>query len=125
MIVMTRETDTQKVREICALEGIDYSEDIKLFAAKDKDELLGYSLFSLTDKLTIINISTPQILWNSIGDGLFRATLNCAVENGVRSAKIEKALLKKLSGNVIPTEKVTESIDDCEEFLLSIKRCGG
>lgn len=124
MIVMTRETDARKVQEICLAEGIDYSEEIKLFAAKDKDEILGYSVFTLTDKLGIININTPQILWNSIGDGLFKGTLNLAIEKGVRSAKIEKSLLEKLSGNVIPAEKATETIDDCEEFLQSIKKCG-
>ena len=124
MIVMTRETDAEKVREICAAEGVGYSENTKLFVARDKDEILGYSIFEITDKLNIINISTPQILWNSIGDGLFRATLNFAVESGVKSARIDKTLLEKLSGNIIPTEKVTEEIGDCEEFLQSIKRCG-
>ena len=124
MIVMAKETDTNKVQEICAKEGVAYSEDIKLFVARDKDEILGYSIFSMTDKLTIIDLNTPQMLWNSIGDGLFRGTLNFAIENGVTSGKIEKTLLDKLSGNIIPTENVTQDIRDCEEFLQSIKRCG-
>ena len=124
MIVMTKETSVEKIQEICGIEGIDYSENIKLFVAKDKDELLGYSIFTLTDKLGMINISTPQVLWNSIGDGLFRGTLNLAVESGVNAAMIERNLLEKLSGNIIPTEKACEDIDDCEKFLQSIKKCG-
>ena len=124
MIVMTKETSAEKIQEICFIEGIEYSENIKLFVAKDKDEILGYSIFTLADKLNMINISTPQVLWNSIGDGLFRGTLNLAIESGVNVARIEKELLEKLSGNIIPTEKVSEDIDDCEEFLQSIKKCG-
>ena len=124
MIVMTKETDAKRVQEICATEGVEYSENIKLFTAKDKDEILGYSMYTLTDKLYVINIATPQILWNSIGDGLFKGTLNLAIENGVNTAKIEKSLLEKLSGNIIPAEKAREEIDDCEEFLQSIKKCG-
>lgn len=124
MIVMTKETDAKRVQEICEAEGIGYSEDIKLFTAKDKDEILGYSMYTLTDKLYVINIATPQMLWNSIGDGLFKGTLNLAIENGVNTAKIEKSLLEKLSGNIIPAEKAREEIDDCEEFLQSIKKCG-
>ena len=124
MITMTKETNTQKLRKICENEGVEYTEKIMAITAVDKDELLGYSLFSTEDRLCLINISTNPILWNIIGDGLFRATLNFGVENGIRSAKIEKALLERLKGNIIPSEKSTEIIEDCETFLQDIKKCG-
>ncbi len=124
MIVMTRETDTEKIKEISAKEGVDYTENIVIFAAKDKDDVLGYSIFSMKDKLYVLNVDTPQVLWNSIGDGLFRATLNFAIENGVTSGKIDKKLLEKLKGSIIPEEKATDVVDDCEKFLQDIKKCG-
>lgn len=124
MITMTKLTDAQKLREICEREGVEYTEKIMAITAVDKDEMLGYSLFLAEDKLCIINISTSPMLWNIIGDGLFRATLNFGAENGISSAKIEKNLLEKLKGNVIPSDKATENIQDCEAFLQDIKKCG-
>lgn len=124
MITMTKETNTQKLRKICENEGVEYTEKIMAITAVDKDELLGYSLFSTEDRLCLINISTNPILWNIIGDGLFRATLNFGVENGIYSAKIEKKLLERLKGSVIPPDKSTEIIEDCEAFLQDIKKCG-
>ena len=124
MIVMTRETDIEKLREICAEQGVEYSENTIAFTANDKEECYGYSLFLTGDKLYIINVKTPAVLWNSIGDGLFRATLNYAVENKINSARIEKSLLEKLKGEIIPPEKATDTIEDCETFLQDIKKCG-
>lgn len=124
MIELKKETDAEKIKEISKKEGINFSEDIKLFVAKDKEETLGYSIFEMTDKLCVLNIDTPPILWNSIGDGLFRATLNFAIESGITSGSIDEKLLEKLKGSVIPEEKLTATIDDCETFLQSIKRCG-
>lgn len=124
MIAMTKETDLEKLKVICAEEGVEYSANVLAFTAKDKEECYGYSLFFTGDKLHIINVKTPDILWNSIGDGLFRATLNYAVENKINSARIEKSLLEKLKGGIIPLEKATETIEDCEAFLQDIKKCG-
>ena len=124
MIFMTRETDIDRLKEICAEEGVKYSANVLAFTAKDKEECYGYSLFFTGDKLHIINVKTPDILWNSIGDGLFRATLNYAVENKIASAEIEKELLEKLTGKTIPIEKATEKIEDCEAFLQDTKKCG-
>ncbi len=124
MIAITREPDIKKLREICAEEGVEYSENTLAFTAKDKEECYGYSLFLTGDKLHIISVKTPDVLWNSIGDGLFRATLNYAVEKEICSASIEKNLLEKLKGGIIPHEKASETIEDCEAFLQDIKKCG-
>ncbi len=124
MIVLKRETDTESIISICKDENVEYGENIGVFVARDKDETLGYSLFSVGKSLAIINVKTLPIFWKSIGDGLFRATINFAIENGISSATIEQPLLEKLVGDIIPKEKATTNIADCEKFLEEIKRCG-
>ena len=123
MIVLKRETDVESIISICKDENVEYDSNIGAFVARDKDEILGYSLFSVGESLVIVNVKTSPILWKSIGDGLFRATINFAIENGILSATIEKPLLEKLIGDIIPKEKATTVIKDCEKFLAEIKKC--
>ena len=124
MIVLKRETDVESIALICKDEKVEYSENMGAFVARDKDETLGYSLFYIGERIAIISVKTPPILWKSIGDGLFRATINFAIENGISSATIEQTLLEKLTGDIIPKEKATTNIEDCEKFLEEIKKCG-
>ena len=124
MIVLKRETDVEIIESICKDENVEYGDNVGAFVARDKDEILGYSLFSVGESLEIMSVKTPPILWKSIGDGLFRATVNFAIERGISSATIREPLLEKLTGDIIPEEKATTVIADCEKFLEEIKRCG-
>ena len=124
MIVLKRENEVETILSICKDENVEYTEKMGAFVARDKDEILGYSLFCVGESLAIINVKTPPVLWKSIGDGLFRAAVNFAIESGISSATIEQPLLTKLTGDIIPKEKATTFVADCEKFLEEIKRCG-
>ena len=123
MIVLKKETDSTAIAKICETQGLEYNENVGAFVAKDREEILGYSLFSVKEDLTLIDIETSPILWKSIGDGLFRATINFAIENGISPVKIEDKLLEKLTGDIILKENAKPVIEDCEKFLQESKRC--
>ena len=123
MIVLKRETDVENIISICKEENVEYADNVGVFVARDRDEILGYSLFFVGQSLAIKNVKTPLVLWKSIGDGLFRATINFAIENGISTATMEQSLLEKLTGDIIPEDKATAVVEDCEKFLEEIKRC--
>lgn len=125
MIALTAEKNADTVAQICGKEGTPATEQTVVYTAKDKEEILGYLIFEVSDRLRMINIVTEPLLWNSLGDGLFRAGLNYACEHGISGAVIEKPLFERLKGNIIPDNIEEREIKDCEKFLQSIKRCKG
>ncbi len=124
MIVLSVESDDTVVEALCRRAELPCTDRTKAYTAKDGEEVLGFSLFEVGEKLDFLTVETAPMLWNSIGDGLFRATVNYAIEHGICGARIEKPLLDRVRGNIVPEKAAAEQIENCEDFLLAIKRCG-
>lgn len=121
MVTLNPETDLQKVADLFAKHGLDYTENSGCIAARHKDELLGFCLYDIDAEAVTIRYIYPE---NDIplADGILRSTLHLAARRGLTKAfysdKAPEQLFERL-GFVADKSKKALNIDKLFEA------CGG
>lgn len=121
MLTLLKE-EKETARKYFLDNGIDFSETSGMLAAKDKNEILGYSLYTLNEKeMAVIKIVSDDLM---LFDGILRSTLHIAAERGVMRAlyadSLDKTSLEKLSfikdegEKTLDIDKLFKSCCGCE-----------
>ena len=119
-MITLKTTDKNEAKAIFEKEGIAYTQYSDCLCAKDKDEVLGYCLFDITDGEMTIRAIEPQ---NDLMllDGVLRSTLHIAaslnIEKAVWSDKAPEKIFKTLGfvteENTLNINKLYESGCSC------------
>ncbi len=80
MIEIKQTNDVELIKKYAEIEGVEYSDNLKMIKAFSGDEILGFSLFNVFNKKMVIETIKPKedILFL---DGILRSTLHFASEN--------------------------------------------
>lgn len=108
MITLLKE-DIGKTKLYFKENGFSFNENSGCLAAKEREEVLGYSLFYLDGEgMTVLKIAAGDLM---LFDGILRSTLHIAAERGVMDAFYADTL------NTENLEKLGFIKDRCEKRL--------
>ncbi len=114
MIYLAPLLDKEKTESVFKEKGIPFNEFSGCVTATVGDELLGFSLYELTDKRMTVHYIEP-ISDISLADGILRSTLHVAAEKSIMDTRYSETLPEDF------LEKIG-FIEDKEEKTLQINK---
>lgn len=85
MLEILKNDNIYEIQTAFKASGFEYTQHSGMLCAKDKGDVLGYSLYYLErDKMTVIKIEPKEDIM--LFDGILRSTLHIAAQNNILSA---------------------------------------
>ena len=102
--------------------NLEYNEFSGCVTAKDKDEILGFCLYDLSDKMIIRHIEPMNDL--ALADGILRSTLHVATEKSIMNAFYADTMPEEFFEKLNFVKEKSEKSLDVDKLFQSCCSCG-
>ena len=123
MIEIIKTENEDAVRGFCECSNLLYADDFEAYTALDRNEMIGYCIFQLRDLLTVVDARAKEEYGAELCDGLVRAVLNHAYNNGVNTAVFSNRFNIETWKKLQAFGHNVKTVKDIDNFLTNCKKC--
>ena len=121
MLTIAQMTDSAEIRLLAGKAGVSPTDKLCCFAAKQKGELLGFCLYTVSEKALILAVECGSD--GPLFDGLIRAVFSCLSQKGTKQAEFGKAVDRELLRQYRFITEENEAVPSMGDFLEQCKNC--